>query len=109
MGLIEKTHTSSGRVPSAKGYRYYAEHLRDKTVDEEIKYTQVGTLSDGVKVSESNLIGMDVYEKKGRMTTQISASSSDNQYPSAKAVYDLLQNAMGSYVTDIAVLVGGDA
>ena len=27
-GFIEKTHTSSGRVPSTKGYRYYIEHLR---------------------------------------------------------------------------------
>ncbi|MGL4818372.1 MAG: heat-inducible transcriptional repressor HrcA [Bacilli bacterium] len=26
-GFIEKTHTSSGRVPSAKGYRYYVDHL----------------------------------------------------------------------------------
>jgi heat-inducible transcriptional repressor len=30
MGYIEKPHTSSGRVPSAKGYRYYIEHLRSK-------------------------------------------------------------------------------
>lgn len=29
-GYIEKTHTSSGRVPSSKGYRYYIEHLRSK-------------------------------------------------------------------------------
>lgn len=27
MGLLEKTHTSSGRVPSEKGYRYYVDHL----------------------------------------------------------------------------------
>ena len=27
MGFIEKTHTSSGRVPSEKGYRYYVDHL----------------------------------------------------------------------------------
>lgn len=26
-GLLEKTHTSSGRVPSEKGYRYYVDHL----------------------------------------------------------------------------------
>jgi len=26
-GFIEKTHTSSGRVPSEKGYRYYVDHL----------------------------------------------------------------------------------
>lgn len=27
MGYLEKTHTSSGRIPSEKGYRYYVEHL----------------------------------------------------------------------------------
>jgi heat-inducible transcriptional repressor len=27
LGYIEKTHTSSGRVPSEKGYRYYVDHL----------------------------------------------------------------------------------
>ena len=26
-GLLEKTHTSSGRVPSEEGYRYYVDHL----------------------------------------------------------------------------------
>lgn len=34
LGYLEKTHTSSGRVPSEKGYRYYVEHLvtRDSQV-----------------------------------------------------------------------------
>ena len=27
LGLIEKTHTSSGRIPSTMGYRYYVEYL----------------------------------------------------------------------------------
>lgn len=27
LGLLEKTHTSSGRVPSEKGYRYYVDYL----------------------------------------------------------------------------------
>ncbi|WP_347549532.1 heat-inducible transcriptional repressor HrcA [Pseudalkalibacillus hwajinpoensis] len=27
MGYIEKTHSSSGRVPSEKGYRFYVDHL----------------------------------------------------------------------------------
>ena len=26
-GLLEKTHTSSGRIPSEKGYRYYVDNL----------------------------------------------------------------------------------
>lgn len=78
-------------------------------VDEEIAYTQVGTLTSGVKVNSTNLIGMDGYEKTGRMVTSISDTSTDAQYPSAKAVYDLVNGAFGEYVTDIAALVGGDA
>lgn len=27
MGYLEKTHTSSGRIPSEKGYRFYVDHL----------------------------------------------------------------------------------
>ena len=29
IGLLEKTHTSSGRVPSEAGYRYYVDHLME--------------------------------------------------------------------------------
>ncbi len=29
-GYLEKAHTSSGRVPSTKGYDYYAKHLADR-------------------------------------------------------------------------------
>ena len=37
-GYLEKQHTSSGRVPSSKGYKYYIENLREKSVDEEFRY-----------------------------------------------------------------------
>ena len=40
LGYLEKTHTSSGRVPSSEGYRYYVKYLRDNNyhdVDEQIK------------------------------------------------------------------------
>lgn len=34
LGLLEKTHTSSGRIPSEEGYKYYVNHLitRDSNV-----------------------------------------------------------------------------
>ena len=35
MGFLEKTHTSSGRVPSAKGYRYYIDNLRDDDLNDD--------------------------------------------------------------------------
>ncbi|MEN2765935.1 heat-inducible transcriptional repressor HrcA [Ornithinibacillus xuwenensis] len=33
LGFIEKTHSSSGRVPSEKGYRYYVDHVIAPTVE----------------------------------------------------------------------------
>ncbi|WP_047981447.1 heat-inducible transcriptional repressor HrcA [Ornithinibacillus contaminans] len=33
MGYIEKTHSSSGRVPSEKGYRYYVDHVIAPTME----------------------------------------------------------------------------
>ncbi|MCR5333017.1 MAG: heat-inducible transcriptional repressor HrcA [Bacilli bacterium] len=48
-GYLEKTHTSSGRVPSSKGYKYYIEHLRDRSIDEEFKYQMQTVLDQKVK------------------------------------------------------------
>lgn len=37
-GYLEKTHTSSGRVPSVAGYRYYVETMSDFKIEDTIKY-----------------------------------------------------------------------
>lgn len=37
-GLLEKTHTSSGRIPSTEGYRYYVEHMLSHSLEEEEKH-----------------------------------------------------------------------
>lgn len=36
-GYLEKPHTSAGRIPSTKGYRYYVENLRDLDTDDDVK------------------------------------------------------------------------
>lgn len=51
-GYLEKTHTSSGRVPSSKGYRYYIDNLRGKSVDEEFKYHVQSILEQKVQSVE---------------------------------------------------------
>ena len=63
MGYLEKTHTSSGRVPSAKGYRFYVDELleEDKISLEEIKYisdkleTKVNEIEDITKIASSTI------------------------------------------------------
>ena len=78
-------------------------------VDEEIAYTQAGFLADTIFVREQSLQGMEGYERKSRMVTAITGASTDDQYPSAKAVYDAMQSALGAYINDIAALIGGGA
>lgn len=54
-GYLEKTHTSSGRVPSSKGYRYYIENLRERSVSDEFKY-QMQTILHQKTQSIDNVI-----------------------------------------------------
>ena len=62
-GFLDKTHTSSGRIPSAKGYRYYVDELiNDKDISlEEIKYisskleTKVNEIEDLTKITANTI------------------------------------------------------
>ncbi|MGI6714380.1 MAG: heat-inducible transcriptional repressor HrcA [Bacilli bacterium] len=46
LGLLEKPHTSAGRVPSSAGYRYYIDHLRDHRVEPAVKMQLQTILAD---------------------------------------------------------------
>jgi heat-inducible transcriptional repressor len=51
-GYLEKTHTSSGRVPSEEGYQYYVSHLRESPVDESTKNALQNVLGEKSKSVE---------------------------------------------------------
>ena len=63
IGLIEKTHTSSGRIPSQKGYRYYVDELvrDDKLSKKEMEIikerleTKVNNLEDLTRIATNTL------------------------------------------------------
>ena len=62
-GLLDKMHTSSGRIPSAKGYRYYVDELlKDDNISlEEVKYisdkleTKVNEIEDLTKITANTI------------------------------------------------------
>ena len=63
LGYIEKTHTSSGRVPSAKGYRFYVDELlNDEKISlDEIQFikskleTKVNEIEDLTKIATDTI------------------------------------------------------
>lgn len=62
-GYLDKTHTSSGRIPSEKGYRYYVDELLNENdiSREEIKYisdkleTKVNEIEDLTKITANTI------------------------------------------------------
>lgn len=63
MGYLEKPHTSAGRTPSEKGYRFYVDELLndEKITLEEIQYikskleTKVNEIEDLTKIATNTL------------------------------------------------------
>ncbi len=55
-GYLEKTHTSSGRVPSEKGYRYYVDHLMDKEKLNDEEAYKIQTIFDNHQLELSDVI-----------------------------------------------------
>ena len=56
LGYLEKTHTSSGRIPSEKGYKYYVDNLmkpKEITADDYLKLT---TILNNKELNLSNAI-----------------------------------------------------
>ena len=80
-GYLEKTHTSSGRVPSAKGYRYYVDELlqEDKITLEEIKYISEKLESKVNEIEEITQIASSTISEITHYTTVSIGPSSDVQ------------------------------
>lgn len=73
IGLLDKTHTSSGRIPSIKGYRYYVDELMNynNINRQEVKYIQqqleakVNQIEDLTKIATSTLSEVTHYTSVG--------------------------------------------
>ena len=86
-GLLEKTHTSSGRVPSTLGYRYYVEHLmdHDNSVDE--KYELQTVLADNnVPLEDVIQRSCDILSSMTNLTSVVLGPDANKQTLAQRAV-----------------------
>ncbi len=80
-GLIEKTHTSSGRVPSSKGYRFYVEHFMEDEMHEGVENVISQIFSDRrLGVEEAIRQSVNVLTQMTQLTSMVlgPASNADN-------------------------------
>lgn len=103
MGLLEKTHTSSGRVPSEQGYRYYVDNLMElKQMNAEdmlklqiIFHNQQLALSDCISKSLQLISDMTTYT-----TVVLGSSSHENLLKQIEVVPIDEDNVIVIIVTD---------
>ncbi|MFA5481087.1 MAG: heat-inducible transcriptional repressor HrcA [Bacilli bacterium] len=101
-GYLEKTHTSSGRVPSSKGYRYYVDNLREKGIDEEIKNRIQTVLNQ--KVQSADEVIKESCEILSHMTNLVSIvlgpTASEEKLVSLQIIPISDKSATAVFVTD---------
>ena len=56
LGFLEKTHTSSGRIPSEKGYRYYIETIIKNASEESETFSEFDSLFENKDLAREDLI-----------------------------------------------------
>lgn len=91
-GYLDKPHTSSGRVPSEKGYRFYVDELiNDEDISvEEIKYiqnklsTKVNEIEDLTKIATTTLSEITHYTTVAIRTKKRYANNWRNQIRSIR-------------------------
>lgn len=89
MGYLEKTHTSSGRVPSERGYRYYVDNLMEpkKMTGEEVLKLQTIFDNKGLVLSDVITRSMEIISEITNCTSLVlGASSSENKLKEVEAI-----------------------
>lgn len=78
IGFLEKTHTSSGRVPSEKGYRYYVDHImKPKEMNgEDMLKLQTIFHNQSLALNDTILRSMEIISELTSYTSVVLGSSS---------------------------------
>ncbi|MDD3340918.1 MAG: heat-inducible transcriptional repressor HrcA [Bacilli bacterium] len=103
MGLLEKTHTSSGRIPSEQGYRYYVDNImKPKELSgEDVLKLQTIFRNNSLMLSDTIIKSMEIISELTSYTSVVLGKSSKDNKISRVEVIPLDQNSfIAIVVTD---------
>ena len=95
-GLLEKTHTSSGRVPSEKGYRYYVDNLMEpkKISGEDMLKLQLIFNNNQLDLSDCLKRSLEIVSEITNYTTVVLGSKSHDNILKEVNIVPLSDNQM---------------
>lgn len=94
MELLEKTHISSGRIPSEKGYRYYVDHImrpKELTGDDVLKLQAIFR-NNSLMLSDTIIKSMEIISELTNYTSIVLGKSSKDNRVSKVEVVPLDEN-----------------
>lgn len=103
MGLLEKTHTSSGRVPSEKGYRYYVDNIMKPRELEKSDVMELETIFNNKSIVLSDAISksMEIISSITNYTAVVLGSTSRfNKVTKVEVVPIDEENLIAIVITD---------
>lgn len=103
VGLLEKTHTSSGRVPSEKGYRYYVDNIMKpkELTGEDMLNLQTVFNNKSLVLSDAITRSMEIISDLTNYTSIVLGSSSKDNLVSKVEVVPINEtNLVAIVITD---------
>ncbi|MEA5026586.1 MAG: heat-inducible transcriptional repressor HrcA [Erysipelotrichaceae bacterium] len=101
-GLIEKTHTSSGRIPSTEGYRFYVENLMECHLDEKMAMVVQSAFADkSLNITELIKKSCDVLSQMTNLTSIVLGPDAQKQRLEHIKLFPIDdKNAVAVFITD---------
>ncbi len=102
-GLLEKTHISSGRVPSEKGYRYYVDHILEpkELTGEDMLKLQTIVNNSSLMLDDYITKSMEIVSEMTNLTAIVlGKSSKDNCVSKVEVVPINEHNLIAIVITD---------
>ena len=103
LGLLEKTHTSSGRIPSENGYRYYVDNImkpKELTGDDVLKLQSIFK-NKSLALSDAIVKSMEIISEITNYTSIVlGKSSNENKISKVEVVPIGENNLVAIVITD---------
>jgi heat-inducible transcriptional repressor len=103
-GFLEKTHTSSGRIPSIEGYKYYEKNILHPTISDDVK-NKLRKIFNNRELSIDTIIDQSVEILKETFKLPLMVTSNHNAEKLKR--FDLIQIDKGQALI-IIVTSGGE-
>lgn len=103
IGYLEKTHTSSGRIPSELGYRYYVDNLMKpkELTGEEVLTLQTILSNQSLELSDAITMSMEIISEMTNYTSLVLGNSSlDNRLKKVEVVPINTNSVIAIIITD---------